>query len=307
MNAIEAAEVDFALKIESAEQANEAHRRILNSLQVAIAVGEFLSQKKSELGHGNWIPWVQENLDFSDRTASNYIRTFKNADFLNQKGISDSTEAYRLLINRAKSENNRESKRKEHEEKVIQFQAGKAKSEQDMAQHQPAEPKDQLERIVPPASEPDYPEVLREVERSIFEVVGTYTVEGSHSTEQCYKLGGLVADQLADLSERFRRGSKAELINTTASQPDILYNPDDDLQTITDARADEILDQVKKEFDKFVAQLKKTLRPCEYWFAINVLIREPYILDPSILDELRAFEAAQAKAKKEATGREVHP
>jgi Protein of unknown function (DUF3102) len=195
--------IEFAFKIESAQQANEAHRRVLNSFQAAIAVGEFLSQKKSELGHGNWLPWVQENLDFGDRTASNYMRLFKNANHLNRKGLSDLTEGYRMLANRAKTENDREAKRQQYEERVRRVQAANAESQRLLAQQQPVEPKVQKEPVVRP--EPDYSEILSWVERSVFEVVDTYVYAGNHTTEECCKLWGLVADRLTDLSERFRR------------------------------------------------------------------------------------------------------
>jgi hypothetical protein len=80
--------------ITTAEQANAAHRRIVSSVQDAISIGEFLSVKKAELKHGEWLPWVEANLNFDRRTATNYMRLFDKWETVSHLGLS---EAYKLL------------------------------------------------------------------------------------------------------------------------------------------------------------------------------------------------------------------
>jgi len=43
------------------------------------ALGRKLIEKKEELGHGNWIPWVAANLDFHINTAVLYMRVARNS------------------------------------------------------------------------------------------------------------------------------------------------------------------------------------------------------------------------------------
>ncbi|MDZ4875490.1 MAG: hypothetical protein CLLPBCKN_004886 [Chroococcidiopsis cubana SAG 39.79] len=56
---------------------NDEHKAInesyYNTVLRAKALGEALIAKKAELGHGNWLPWVKENLSFSPDTAGNYM------------------------------------------------------------------------------------------------------------------------------------------------------------------------------------------------------------------------------------------
>jgi hypothetical protein len=64
-------------------------------ITIAIEIGELLDRKKSELPHGSFGKWINENLIFSDRTARNYMQMYKNKDrILEAKTIN---EAYKLL------------------------------------------------------------------------------------------------------------------------------------------------------------------------------------------------------------------
>jgi hypothetical protein len=67
------------------------------SLEKAIRVGELLTEIKSQLNHGEWLPWIKTNLPFTDRTARNYIRLHENRDRLKLETVSDLTTAYKLL------------------------------------------------------------------------------------------------------------------------------------------------------------------------------------------------------------------
>jgi hypothetical protein len=48
------------------------------ALAHAIVCGEKLIAAKRLAGHGNWLPWVAENLSFGERTATNYMRIARN-------------------------------------------------------------------------------------------------------------------------------------------------------------------------------------------------------------------------------------
>jgi hypothetical protein len=67
-----------------AAQINQAHdlacRSAQSAISHAIAVGEGLLEAKALLGHGEWLPWLAENFDFSERTAQKYIRLAKHRD-----------------------------------------------------------------------------------------------------------------------------------------------------------------------------------------------------------------------------------
>jgi hypothetical protein len=61
------ADVDFA----------EASWR--NAVRYAIAAGEKLIEAKGLLKHGKWLPWLEENFEFTDRTAQRYMDVARNA------------------------------------------------------------------------------------------------------------------------------------------------------------------------------------------------------------------------------------
>jgi hypothetical protein len=87
---------------------NVLHSEILSALRTnidkAIRIGELLAEQKSELGHGQWLPWLEANIKFTDRTARNYMRVFENRDRLKSETLSDLTDAYRLLTESKVSE-----------------------------------------------------------------------------------------------------------------------------------------------------------------------------------------------------------
>lgn len=44
-----------------------------NATQHAWRLGELLVQKKESLPHGEWLPWLNENVDFAERTARRFM------------------------------------------------------------------------------------------------------------------------------------------------------------------------------------------------------------------------------------------
>lgn len=88
------------------EEIKKLHFEIMGnlkiSLQNAIKIGELLVEQKKSMRHGEFIPWIEKNLPFSDRTARNYMRLFREKDRLKTETVSDLKEAYNLLIEHKK-------------------------------------------------------------------------------------------------------------------------------------------------------------------------------------------------------------
>jgi hypothetical protein len=88
----------------AAEEINRLHRDILEAgkrtFGVAIEIGRLLSAQKKTLGHGRWLPWLEDHIQFTSRTATNYMRLFENRDKLKSETISDLAEAYRVLAHK---------------------------------------------------------------------------------------------------------------------------------------------------------------------------------------------------------------
>lgn len=49
-----------------------------SSLEKAATIGELLTRKKAELEHGQFTPWIEENLPFGDRMARKYMRVYEH-------------------------------------------------------------------------------------------------------------------------------------------------------------------------------------------------------------------------------------
>ncbi|MCZ8156819.1 MAG: DUF3102 domain-containing protein [Leptospira sp.] len=68
-----------------------------NMVQNAILIGEILTQKKSKLKHGEFIPWVESNLNFKIRTAQRYVKMFENRELINASALTHLEDAYKLI------------------------------------------------------------------------------------------------------------------------------------------------------------------------------------------------------------------
>ena len=51
-----------------------ANQAFKTALHHAIKAGELLKEAKAKVGHGAWLPWLQENCHVSERTAQGYMR-----------------------------------------------------------------------------------------------------------------------------------------------------------------------------------------------------------------------------------------
>ena len=72
-----------------ATKINNAHRQAREaakvSLQRAIEVGEYLIEAKEQVGHGDWLAWLTDNVAFSDRSAQAYMQCARHKDEINTK------------------------------------------------------------------------------------------------------------------------------------------------------------------------------------------------------------------------------
>ena len=61
-----------------ARRANDAHQRARGAaaqvVEYVIEAGQALNEAKNSIGHGNWLDWLNRNVEFSDRTARLYMR-----------------------------------------------------------------------------------------------------------------------------------------------------------------------------------------------------------------------------------------
>jgi hypothetical protein len=86
---------------EVAKEINGLHEEIALGLRTtlakAIRIGELLVEQKEKCDHGNWLPWIEANLNFDPRTAQRYMRVFENRDRLKNDSVSYLSDAYQLL------------------------------------------------------------------------------------------------------------------------------------------------------------------------------------------------------------------
>jgi hypothetical protein len=104
MNKKERAAANTMNEIETkavAEEINRLHHEILSvartTLEKAIRIGELLAKQKASLGHGQWLPWLEANVELNPRTAQRYIRVWENRQMLKYDSVSHLTQAYVLL------------------------------------------------------------------------------------------------------------------------------------------------------------------------------------------------------------------
>src|SRR6516162_4935963 len=82
-----------------AAEINRLHNGIVgalrNTVTDAIEIGRLLTEHKASLAHGEWLPWLEANLSFDDRTARRYASLYENRAKLDS--VSNLNDAYRLL------------------------------------------------------------------------------------------------------------------------------------------------------------------------------------------------------------------
>ena len=80
----------------------------MQSLDKAILIGSLLLQQKKSMDHGEWIPWIEKNLPFKERTARNYLRVYRERDNLKRQAVADLNTAYKLLAEPKEDKTERE-------------------------------------------------------------------------------------------------------------------------------------------------------------------------------------------------------
>jgi hypothetical protein len=71
---------------------NEAHQRAFGKAREALDharhAGDLLHEAKASMQHGEWLPWLKENIKFSERTAQAYMRLAARWDELQKKSAT---------------------------------------------------------------------------------------------------------------------------------------------------------------------------------------------------------------------------
>ncbi len=75
----------------------EIHESCKMMLSKAIRIGELLQHQKASLPHGEWIPWIKENLPFGVNQTGKYLRAFTHRKTLNSHPGVNLKEAIKVL------------------------------------------------------------------------------------------------------------------------------------------------------------------------------------------------------------------
>lgn len=83
-----------------AAQINERHgtavRHAQSAIEAAIECGRLLTAAKTQVPHGEWLPWIEDNLSFAPRQAQKYMRVAQHA-----AELPNATSKSYLTIDRA--------------------------------------------------------------------------------------------------------------------------------------------------------------------------------------------------------------
>jgi hypothetical protein len=92
---------DLAREINAEHGQVETYKH--NTIQHAIRCGELLLEMKQRVGHGNWLTWVQEHFEASERTARNYMEIAKSAAVADLQDDTTMRSALRALASPSQS------------------------------------------------------------------------------------------------------------------------------------------------------------------------------------------------------------
>ena len=96
------------------------------TLDKAIRIGELLTAQKTECGHGNWIPWIENNLPFSERLVRDYVRFYDRREELKTARVADLSQARRFLNPPQEQENTEWEKEFQRRAKAVELLSRKA-------------------------------------------------------------------------------------------------------------------------------------------------------------------------------------
>ena len=89
--------IDLQLLAEIRQLHSDIQDAARTSLAKAIRIGGLLSEIKAGLQHGEWLPWLEANAPFSERTAQNYLKCHDERERLKSANVADLSGAYLLL------------------------------------------------------------------------------------------------------------------------------------------------------------------------------------------------------------------
>jgi hypothetical protein len=81
----------------AAEKAALVEQHGRKTVQAAIDCGRYLTEIKSRLAHGEWLPWLEENWQWSQRTAANFMRLANQQSTANLEEAKDVKDALRII------------------------------------------------------------------------------------------------------------------------------------------------------------------------------------------------------------------
>lgn len=81
----------------AAEKAALVEQHGRKTVQAAIDCGRYLTEIKSRLGHGQWLPWLEENWQYSQVWASQFMRLANYNSGYNLADAKDIKDALRIL------------------------------------------------------------------------------------------------------------------------------------------------------------------------------------------------------------------
>ena len=64
----------------------ELNTTLKMTVQKAIRVGQLLSEQKEFVGHGNFVKWIENNLDIGRTSAEKYMKLFEYQNKLPESG-----------------------------------------------------------------------------------------------------------------------------------------------------------------------------------------------------------------------------
>jgi Protein of unknown function (DUF3102) len=100
-----------------ANRINERHAHIitlgLEALSEALAIGEDLTKQKAKLKHGEWLPWLEANVLFEQKTAWRYMKCYEHRDKLGS--VPNLSDAYKLIDKLERAEHPQLKKAKDPE------------------------------------------------------------------------------------------------------------------------------------------------------------------------------------------------
>jgi Protein of unknown function (DUF3102) len=69
------------------------------AIETAIRIGGLLTDQRAKCKRGEWLTWLKDNIQFSERTAQNYLRIYR--DRQKYETVADLYAAYRIALPRS--------------------------------------------------------------------------------------------------------------------------------------------------------------------------------------------------------------